>query len=390
MAFKSWTLTNVDTAEYVDEIAIDQAIAGTAQPFSIQKRRRSGGLSDGVDEIRVDNGAFTFIVIPTRGMGIWKAKHGEMNLGWQSPVKGPVHPAFVPLAEPSGLGFLDGFDELICRCGLESNGAPDFDKETGQLKYGLHGRIANRPAHLVDVAVDPEAGELRIVGIVDETRFHFNKLRMTSTILTRLGEPGFRLRDEIQNLSASEAEMQILYHVNLGTPLLDAGSQLVAPVKTVVPRNEHAASGLENWTSFSAEQAGAEEQVYFAALQAAADNRTAVMLKNGHGTAGVALRYDNTKLPCFSLWKNTTAVADGYVAGLEPAVNFPNPRSYEATQGRVVKLPPGARYTFELDFISLDTAAAVDRMQQEIESLQVDPPLVIPTPRAGWTLIEEA
>ena len=50
-----------------------------------------------------------------------------MELGWKSPVHGPVHPNFVPLNEPSGLGWLDGFDELFVRCGLESNGAPDFD-----------------------------------------------------------------------------------------------------------------------------------------------------------------------------------------------------------------------------------------------------------------------
>ena len=51
-----------------------------------------------------------------------------VEVGWQSPVDGPVHPQFVPLADPSGLGFLDGFDELIVRCGLESNGAPEFDE----------------------------------------------------------------------------------------------------------------------------------------------------------------------------------------------------------------------------------------------------------------------
>ena len=46
----------------------------------------------------------------------------------KSPVRGPVHPSFVPLFDPSGLGWLEGFDELLCRCGLESNGAPDFDE----------------------------------------------------------------------------------------------------------------------------------------------------------------------------------------------------------------------------------------------------------------------
>ena len=96
------------------------------------------------------------LVIPTRGMGIWKAIVGDETLGWRSPVRGPVHPQFVPLFDPSGLGWLEGFDELLVRCGLESNGAPEFDQQ-GRLLYPLHGRIANRPAHHVEVTVDDTA-----------------------------------------------------------------------------------------------------------------------------------------------------------------------------------------------------------------------------------------
>ena len=83
-------------------------------------------MREGVDTIEVDNGKFRFVVVPTRGMGLWKGWLGKTEIGWQSPVKGPVHPQFVPLTDPSGLGWLEGFDELMCRCGLESNGAPDF------------------------------------------------------------------------------------------------------------------------------------------------------------------------------------------------------------------------------------------------------------------------
>ena len=70
-------------------------------------------------------------------------------------------------------------------------------------KYGLHGRIGNKPAHHVELSVDGEAGTIRIVGIVDETRFHFFKLRMTTTIEARVGESTIAIRDTISNLSAS-------------------------------------------------------------------------------------------------------------------------------------------------------------------------------------------
>ena len=78
---------------------------------------------EGVDTVEVNNGKLKFTVVPTRGMGLWKAWLGDSEIGWNSPVKGPVHPSLVPVADPSGLGWLEGFDELMCRCGLESNGA---------------------------------------------------------------------------------------------------------------------------------------------------------------------------------------------------------------------------------------------------------------------------
>ena len=119
--------------------------------------------------IEVRHGDFRFVVVPTRGMGIWRACLGDLRLGWKSPVRGPVHPAYVRLGHPDGLGWLDGFDELLVRCGLESNGAPEFQPD-GRLRYGLHGKIANIPAHKVEVAIDGDSGRIAIRGTVDEAR----------------------------------------------------------------------------------------------------------------------------------------------------------------------------------------------------------------------------
>jgi len=76
-----------------------------------------------------------------------------------SPVRGPVHPAFVPLWEPSGLGCLSGFDEVVVRCGLESNGSAVFDGD-GKIVHSAHGRIAKTPDHKVEVTIDCDSGEI--------------------------------------------------------------------------------------------------------------------------------------------------------------------------------------------------------------------------------------
>ncbi len=381
---KNYVITDVASRTQIDELAIrPDDVGGTADGYFIRKRTLRGGLAEGVDEIVIDNGVFSFVVLPTRGMGIWKAWSGEEEIGWRSPVQGPVHPHFVPVSEPSGLGWLDGFDELFVRCGLESNGAPEFDQQQ-RLKYPLHGRIANRPAHEVRIAINGSTGEITVHGTVDESRFHFQKLRLRTMIKTRVGEHGFRVYDEIENLSALPAEAQMLYHINFGHPLLDAGSRVVAPAKIVAPRNARALEGLEHWDSYEGEQAGFAEQVYFLQLYGDSSGKTRTLLKNAHGTRGASLVFRTAELPCFSVWKDTAAAADGYVTGLEPATNFPNPRSFEGQQGRVVKLAPGQKATMAVALEYHPDAASVEAAEAEIKRLQQKPAEILREAPAGW------
>ena len=76
----------------------------------------------------VDAGRFKLMLLPTRGMGIHSVSTDKLELGWHSPVSGPVNPAFVRLEEEGGTGWLRGFDEWLVRCGLFSHGAPAMDE----------------------------------------------------------------------------------------------------------------------------------------------------------------------------------------------------------------------------------------------------------------------
>ena len=385
MAQETWILTDVDADKYVDTIAITpQDVGGAAQGYTVRKRRLHGGLRDGVDAVEIDNGQLSLVILPTRGMGIWRASWGEVDIGWRSPNRGPVHPRWVPLMEPSGLGWLDGFDELLVRCGLESNGAPDFDLQ-GRLKYPLHGRIANRPAQFLALSVDGDSGEIELTGVVEETRFHFTKLRLTSSIRTKVGQPGFRVHDEVENLAGTTSEMQLLYHMNFGPPVLESDSLVLAPIETLVPRDARAAEGISTWNRFGPPTAGIEEQVYFARLLADGEGRTQALLKNGAGDLGISIDFPIAQLPCFTLWKNSAAEKDGYVTGLEPGTNYPNPRTYETEQGRVISLPPGGKATFEIGLTVLGSSQEVVQAENMVANLQnTAEPQIFDAPQAGW------
>lgn len=384
MATKSWTLTDVEHNDYLSELTIEPSdVGGAARGYRVVKRTLRGGLREGVDVVEVDNGTCRFVLLPTRGMGIWRAQCGPVELGWKSPVRGPVHPQFVPLAEASGLGWLAGFDELLCRCGLDSNGGPDRDAD-GQLQYTLHGRIANLPAHFVELSVDGSTGEIAVTAEVDEARLYHPKLRLRSTIRTRAGERGFRIEDEVTNLSGEVADLELVYHINFGAPLLDAGSRVVLPAHRIVPCTPRAAEGLSSWDRYGPPEAGFTEQVYFAEL--AGEGPTETMLCNAAGDRGVSLHFDRRQLPCFTLWKSTQCVEDGYVTGLEPGINYPNPKSFEASQGRVAQLAAGERRRFEVRIEAHSDVESVATAEERIAQLcDKQQPELVPAPSLPWS-----
>lgn len=368
----SFTLTDArnDLWEERFSLSAKDVDKNSAAAWTIAKRTLRGGRRAGVDLIEVDNGALAFSIVPTRGMGLWRGCYRDRVLGWRSPVTdGPVNPSFVNLMNWGGLGWLEGFDELLARCGLENNGAPYTE---GGATFGLHGKIANIPAHYVAVHVaEGPDGTISVEGHVDESKLFSTQVRMVTTISTRPGSNALTVRDEFRNLGNSAQEIQILYHWNFGKPFLEEGARFTAPARAVVPRNARAVEGLDGFERYQAPEPGFAEQVYFFELLGAGKgDRTLAMLRDRAGETAVVLRFDRSQLPAFTLWKNTGGLESGYVTGLEPGTNYPNPKPFERERGRVVTLPPGESYVTETTLEVLADRSDVARVEAEIATLQ--------------------
>lgn len=340
------------------------------KPWSVRKLTLHGGRQEGVDLIEVDNGVLRFTVIPTRGMAVLKVESGDLRLGWDSPVREVVHPQYVNLNARNGLGWLEGFNEWLVRCGLESFGPPCKDADTGS-DLTLHGKVTNIPASEVEVVIDRVPPyRIRIRGRVDERCMFGPKLELWTEISTEPGSAAFRVEDQVANRGGSEQEFQLLYHVNFGAPLLEGGARFIGAMRTVTPATPWAAKGLGTYDLYSAPEAGFAEQVYLMEPFADAENRTQVMLQNAAGNRAVSMAFSLAQLPFFSLWKNTGAVEDGYVTGLEPGTGFPRPRHLERQAGRVPKLAPGADRRFAIDFAVHADKSEVTRAAARIEALK--------------------
>jgi hypothetical protein len=349
----------------------------SAIPWSVQKYTLRGGRQEGVDVIVVNNGRLSFVVIPTRGMSVAKVEMGDIRLGWDSPVKEIVHPQFINLQSRGGLGWLEGFNEWMVRCGLEWAGHPGKDKfinntgDEAEMDLTLHGKVGNIPASEVEVVIDRSAPyRIRVRGRVDERMFYGPKLELWTEISTEPGSNAFRVEDEVKNYGAYDQEFQIIYHANYGPPLLEAGSRFVVAAKEVRPFNAHAAKSLNQFAEYAAPTKGFIEQVYGVIPFADENNRATVMLRNAAGDKGVTMSYPVDQLPYFTLWKNTTAVEEGYVTGLEPGTGFPANRSVERKAGRVPKLKSNETRKFAIDFAILAGKEQVDRSGAVIASFQ--------------------
>lgn len=386
MTEQTWTLTDVATRQFVETIRLTpDKVPGAPGGWSVTKQVLRGGPSDGVDVIEVQNGDFRFSVSPTRGMGILEAWQGDFRLGWKSPVEGPVNPALVHLSDPSGLGWLEGFNEMLVRCGLEYNGGPEFNSN-GTVLYSLHGRIANIPARKVEVSVDGQSGLIAVSGIVDEGRLFGNKLRLASTISTQLGRSEIKVVDTVTNLSGEPGELELIYHTNFGVPLLGPGAKLVAPAVRVGAYDANSLRDIATWNQYGPETPGVAEGCYFIELAAAADGATQVVLRNAAGDRGISYKFNRKQLPYFTLWKNSQAAADGYATGLEPGTNLPNNKSFEKEKGRVIALAPGESRQFELTLEVLTGRDAVTAAEKAVADLQHGkPPIILQQLSPEWS-----
>jgi hypothetical protein len=267
---------------------------------------------------------------------------------------------------------------------LLSNGAPEFDAQ-GNVRYPVHGRIANLPCHSLEVEIQPELGILEVIGRVTETRFLVYSLELESRMRFQVGRNTIDIRDTVTNPLTSPGSMQLLYHINLGQPVLQSGSRLVAALDRLAPRDPRASEGVDTWDACDGPESGFREQVYYATPLMDENYWTEAMLTNHDRSLGYSVHFDCRTLPYFNVWKNTAGVEDGYVLGLEPATGLPNARSFEEQNGRLVRLQGGQSRTFRLKLQPHGNATEVQNGIDRIRKLQSRPCCLDPQPRRGWS-----
>lgn len=336
--------------------------------FSVENVILKGGKQEGTELLTIKSNNFSIKLSPTRGLGVISVVGDGIRMGWDSPVNEIVNPKFINLESRSGLGWLDGFNEMMVRCGFEWTG---HAVQADGMIYTLHGRAQNTPVSKLIVTIDDKAPyTINVKGLIKENTFKKSNLETWVSLSYVPGTKEFIVHDTITNKGDYIKDYQIIYHSNYGTPILEEGAKFVAPVKEISPFNDYAQAGLKTWQTYLGPTKNFDEMVFNVYPYADEKGDTQVMVTNKAGDKAAGIAFNINQLPVLSLWKNTDTLKQGYVTGLEPGTSFAYPVTIEREQKRVRQLDPGQSAEFILKYNLLSSKDEVTKYAAKIKAIQ--------------------
>ncbi|WP_150959138.1 aldose 1-epimerase family protein [Microbacterium testaceum] len=321
--------------------SIDEAFrrAGSREQLAaIEASVRTDGPDASTRRLRLIAGDLDIELLPDRGLDLGQVRHRGVPLAWVSPT-GWSRPGVAGFGASFGGG-------LVTTCGLLSFGPPSVDAEG---EHPQHGRYSGLSASVTRAEVQADAVVVE-ASVVEATVLGAH-LELRRRLRVPLGEGRIELRDEIVNRGAREVEPMVLYHVNLGWPLVDAGTVLRSPAERVLARDADAEAGLSSWAEFPEPSARYPEQVFAHGLPTGRRVSAEVIAASG---LGIRISFDTARLPGMFQWR--VAQDDGVVLGVEPATAATIlGRSVARERGLLRPLAPGASWQLGLDIDVIET-----------------------------------
>lgn len=307
------------------------------QIYGAEQMRLVGGKGDGMRILNVRNASgLEFTVSLDRCGDISRVTFKGDNMGYFSPC-GYVSPKYY---EKEGTGFLKSFTAgFLTTCGLLAVGTPCTDD--GE-KLPLHGTISNTPAE--NFAYWTEDDKIHIKVFVRDAALFSHKLVLEREYVCPVYENAIYLTDKITNIGSDECPFEILYHCNIGYPLLSEKSKVIIPSSKVTARNEHAKEGIENCLEMEVPQKGYEEKCYYHTLC----GKPTVSVSNGDIKKKLSIVYDTDELKYFTQWKMMGEYE--YVLGLEPGNCLPDGRDVMRKNNMLCFLKPDETKTHHIKF----------------------------------------
>nr|WP_231038509.1 aldose 1-epimerase family protein [Pectinatus haikarae] len=283
----------------------------------------------------VKNGkGLEFTVSADRCADISRLSFRGINMGYFSP-NGYVAPSYY---DDKDIGFLKSFTAgFLTTCGLAAVGVPCED-EGEQLP--LHGTVSNTPVEYIYFEKNCE--EIKVHALINDEQIFSHKLLLRREIICSLKENIITIKDYVENRGDKDYPLMILYHMNIGYPLLSEKTLIYIPSDEVQPRNDHAEKDIGNWNKIISPTIGFEEQCYFHHFS----KKGLAAVYNSDIDQGLLISFDKNNLNCFTEWKMMGE--RDYVLGLEPGNCHPDGRNKMRQEGNLKILKPYESISYEV------------------------------------------
>lgn len=263
------------------------------QKASLRRYTLTDGRGKGLEIIDCDNGKLRFLLNVNKALDVMQLYHEGQNMSFLS------KNAFSAKELPFERRFEGG---MLYTCGLDSVGARDG--------FELHGNLHNTPAE-VTRAECTEAG-IVVEALLRDTALFGKNLLLRRKITSAVGGESVRIEDALINEGFRAEPYCLLYHINVGYPMLDEGAELTANVTKREPRTSWAAKNAATMYEMTAPIPDQAEMCYFLTL-----GNPTISLNNKKIGKTLTVSYSSETLPHFVEWKS---MASGdYALGLEPS-----------------------------------------------------------------------
>ena len=319
-------------------------IGHRTQLNGVEEHRLVGGKGDGIRLYEITNGlGLELTTSPDRNGDITRLRYKGIQMNYMSPC-GYVAPAYY---DETGSNWLKSFTAgYLTTCGLNGVGTPCTDE--GE-ELPLHGNIANQPCSQSYYTEDESAITVHTLTL-DETIFG-RKMTLNRDIVVSKKENTFEIIDTIENTGDQRTPFEILYHMNMGYPLLDEDAVVKIPAKSVTPRDDHAAEDIDNCLIMEKPTKGYQERCYYHKFE---DENGLASIYQPKLNTKLTITFNAKELDGFVEWK-MMGVRD-YVLGLECGNCYPDGRNVMRETGMLKFLDPGEKKTYRVKVSLTDQA----------------------------------
>lgn len=343
-----------------DRIFLQKHTGDMSQVAGTKRYLFTEGKARGVEGIDVKTGSgLSFTVLPGRGMDLAWAEFKGIPFGYISKT-GIVSPGYYESTELEWLRTF--FGGLLTTCGLSNVGGPCEEQHPvlGMQHFGLHGRISNTCAEHVSVNEEWKGNEftMTVSGRMREAVLHGENLVLKRTITTSLGAKSIHIHDVLENEGLTDQALMLLYHFNIGYPVLSEQSFFVCNSATIVPSGSRSEEMIDFYQKMQEPVQGEKEHVFFHDFKVGVNGLTSCAIINPDLEFGVFLRYKKSQLPHFTQWK--MMAESEYVLGMEPGNCNPTGRAEAGKNGTLQFLKAGEKKEVDIEIGILETKEEIE------------------------------